>query len=86
MALANKIVFVQYLFALAVVQALQNISGAEQGLGICIKWPNDIYVDTKDSSQRYRKLGGILVNSSYQKGDFTLVVGQSLCTFFVHCS
>jgi biotin--protein ligase len=40
-----------------------------------VKWPNDIYGETDEG---LRKVGGILVNSSYAGQDFTLVVGTSL--------
>ena len=76
-ALAGKLVFVQYLFALAVVEAVHQIYG---DIGLRIKWPNDIYArvgtDSQPISERYKKVGGILVNSSYAGGDFTLVIGK----------
>jgi len=58
-----------------------------------LKWPNDIYaLDTVtttttthtkteaegDERKKYVKIGGILVNSSYSGGDYTLVVGIGL--------
>lgn len=54
-------------------------------LPIKLKWPNDIYA--LDPSQpnadptlpsSYTKIGGILVNSSYSGGDYTLIVGIGL--------
>lgn len=67
----------QYLVGLAVVEAVKTIPGLEQ-LGICLKWPNDIYADfgeTDGSGDRYRKIGGVLINSSYANGVFSLVAG-----------
>ena len=78
-SLASKIVFVQYLFALAVVEALDKPEQMDRRLGICIKWPNDIYADLGHQATdgvRYKKIGGILVNSSYVGKEFTLVVGK----------
>lgn len=76
--LASGIVFAQYLFALSVVDAVRSLSGGED-VGVRLKWPNDIYVDrgasVGDAKERYKKLGGILVNSSYAGGAFTLVIG-----------
>lgn len=61
-----------------------------------LKWPNDIYALDPTSTKRttltkseaaeeerekYVKVGGILVNSSYSGGDYTLVVGIGLNVF-----
>lgn len=78
-----KIVFVQYLFGLAVVEAICGISGYED-LGVRLKWPNDIYADLGAAAEahgqeRYRKIGGILVNSSFSGDTFSLVIGESHC-------
>ena len=74
---ASRIVFLQYLFGLAVVEAIRTAPGYQE-IGVCLKWPNDIYGDIGgEGSDKYRKIGGILVNSSYAGDDFTLVVGKS---------
>lgn len=59
--------------------------GRYRDVPIKLKWPNDIYVldpskSGADPSDRnsYTKVGGILVNSSYSGGDYTLVVGIGL--------
>ena len=82
------VVFVQYLAALAVVKGIQGYDKGYERLPIKLKWPNDIYAldptvvasgkgdNTKKSP--YVKIGGILVNSSYAGGDYTLVVGIGL--------
>ncbi|CAH7672080.1 biotin-apo protein ligase [Phakopsora pachyrhizi] len=59
----SGLVFVQYLFGLAVVEWLR----AARGLNVRLKWPNDIYGSRNESDQpsQYKKLGGILVNCSY---------------------
>lgn len=73
---ASKIVFLQYLFGLAVVEAIRTTPGY-QDIGVHLKWPNDIYGDVGgEGVDKYRKIGGILVNSSYAGDDFTLVVGE----------
>ncbi|GAA5876717.1 hypothetical protein JCM3774_005925 [Rhodotorula dairenensis] len=73
---AARIVFVQYLVGLAVVEAITAQPGMEH-VGIRLKWPNDIYADLGDQEpgQRYRKIGGILINSSFRDGVFSLVAG-----------
>ncbi|KWU43034.1 class II aaRS and biotin synthetase [Rhodotorula sp. JG-1b] len=73
---AARIVFVQYLLGLAVIEAITAQPGLDK-LGIRLKWPNDVYADFRDQapSQRYRKIGGILINSSFRDGVFSLVAG-----------
>ncbi|GAA5982291.1 hypothetical protein JCM10908_004817 [Rhodotorula pacifica] len=74
---AARIVFVQYLVGLAVVEAITAQPGLKQ-LGVCLKWPNDIYADLgneMEAGQRYRKIGGVLINSSFRDGVFSLVAG-----------
>lgn len=69
------VVFVQYLAALATVAGIQNYDKGYEKVPIRLKWPNDIYATTGD---RHVKVGGILVNSSYAGGDYTLVCGIGL--------
>ncbi|GAA5928180.1 biotin--[acetyl-CoA-carboxylase] ligase BPL1 [Sporobolomyces koalae] len=78
---SSRIVFVQYLFGLAVVQAVTSRAGYEK-LGVCLKWPNDLYADMGegDGMARYKKIGGILVNSSFANGEFTIVTGCGINT------
>ncbi|GAA6020887.1 hypothetical protein JCM10207_003177 [Rhodosporidiobolus poonsookiae] len=80
-AQASRIVFIQYLFGLGVVEAIRGTAGYER-LGVCLKWPNDIYADTGsgDGMERYKKIGGILVNSSFSDGTFNLVIGCGINT------
>ncbi|KAI9056285.1 class II aaRS and biotin synthetase [Trametes sanguinea] len=75
---AQKIVFVQYLFALAVAEACRDpaVLGAE-GARVRIKWPNDIYAEMPGTGER-KKVGGILVNTSFGAGNVELVVGCGL--------
>lgn len=82
---AARIVFVQYLVGLAVVEAITAQPGLDK-LGIRLKWPNDVYADFGDqaSGQRYRKIGGILINSSFRDGVFSLVAGACSFPVFLH--
>ncbi|EGO01049.1 hypothetical protein SERLA73DRAFT_50233 [Serpula lacrymans var. lacrymans S7.3] len=92
---ANRLVFVQYLAALAVVEGVRAVfkalgsgtsstaSSARLSSGLAdkvkIKWPNDIYVelDTEKGVER-KKIGGVLVNSSFGGGKVDIVVGIGL--------
>ncbi len=78
-SLAPQIVFLQYLFGLAVVEAVRTAPGYED-IGVVLKWPNDIYGDVGRAGgpERYRKIGGILVNSSFSGDSFNVVVGELL--------
>ncbi|KAJ7164877.1 class II aaRS and biotin synthetase [Mycena filopes] len=73
---ASKLVFVQYLFALAVVEACrdESVLGAAAA-PVRLKWPNDIYADFGDEK---RKIGGILVNTSFAGGKVDIVIGSGL--------
>ena len=61
-----SVVFVQYLAALAVVDA---IASSHPHLPVRLKWPNDIYARRPGSTSSYphawAKIGGVLVTSSY---------------------
>lgn len=59
-----------------------------------LKWPNDIYAEVdeevenddgrKENAKVLKKVGGVLVNSSFLKGEFLLVTGNcSVGPFFV---
>jgi biotin---protein ligase len=72
----NKLVFIQYLFALAVSEACREDSllgvHAEH---VKLKWPNDIYAFIGDEK---KKIGGILVNASFMDGKIDIVIGMFL--------
>jgi biotin--protein ligase len=40
-----------------------------------LKWPNDIYADLP--GQGLKKVGGLLVNSSFLADEFLLVIGKA---------
>ena len=74
----QKLVFVQYLFALAVAEACRadGVLGDEAGARVRIKWPNDIYAITRDGERK--KIGGILVNTSFGAGKAEIIIGEPL--------
>jgi biotin--protein ligase len=73
------LVFIQYLFALAVVDSCrdENVLGEKLGSKVRIKWPNDIYADIGvDGKEDFKKVGGILVNTNFEGGKVDIVVGS----------
>ncbi|KAK9893668.1 class II aaRS and biotin synthetase [Cystobasidium minutum MCA 4210] len=76
--LGPQLVFVQYLFGLSVVEAVRNLPGY-QDLELRLKWPNDLYVNM-GADKGLRKVGGILVNSTYAGKDFTIIIGCGINT------
>ncbi|KAF8153045.1 hypothetical protein B0H34DRAFT_800303 [Crassisporium funariophilum] len=81
---ANKLVFIQYLFALAVVEACRDdtVLGKMDGEKVRLKWPNDLYADVgsggREGKEDLRKIGGVLVNTSFSGGKVDIVVGCGL--------
>ncbi|KAB2570139.1 Biotin--protein ligase [Lasiodiplodia theobromae] len=79
------IVFIQYVAAMAIVSAVQTYEPGYEKLPIRLKWPNDIYAldpsshafisGSSPSPSDHVKISGVLVNSSYQDSEFTVVVG-----------
>ena len=71
----SKLVFVQYLFALAVAEACRDerVLG-RRGEAVRIKWPNDIYATTPTGENK--KIGGILVNTNFSGGTCHIVIGK----------
>ena len=74
---ANKRVFVQYLFGIAVTEACRdkNVLG-EHGKRVRIKWPNDVYAVTERGETK--KICGILVSTSFSSGKAEIVIGTQL--------
>lgn len=87
---SSPVVFVQYIAALAIVEGVHAYSTASSqqskayaSLPIKLKWPNDIYAlgsPTADPAlpDSWTKIAGILVNSSYASGDYTVLIGIGL--------
>ncbi|KAI7902126.1 biotin-protein ligase [Cokeromyces recurvatus] len=65
------VVFIQYIIALAIVDSIRNRPGYEN-IPLRLKWPNDIYADLPSG---LKKVGGLLVNSSFVQDEFSLVIG-----------
>ncbi|KAI9895806.1 hypothetical protein PsorP6_019470 [Peronosclerospora sorghi] len=62
--------FQQYLVALAIIKAVETVHSSELGNAgsVRIKWPNDIYANQV-------KIGGILCQSEYHNGLFSVTTG-----------
>ena len=76
--LSCRLVFVQYLVSLAVVEGIRTYSSGWEIIDVSLKWPNDIYGKSK-FGDRWEKIGGIIVNSTYLENEYVLVIG----TFFL---
>ncbi|KAH0831195.1 class II aaRS and biotin synthetase [Lanmaoa asiatica] len=77
----SNLVFIQYLFALAVVEACQALDPAnEWARKIKLKWPNDIYGEfpAEETWKRteLKKLGGILVNTGFGGNTVDVIIGM----------
>ena len=75
----NKLVFLQYIFSLAIVEACRDeaVLGS-YGETVQIKWPNDIYVALGEGERReLKKIGGVLVNTGIINNDSQIVIGKS---------
>ncbi|KAG6840196.1 hypothetical protein C0991_008278 [Blastosporella zonata] len=73
---ASKLVFVQYLFALAVVEACRDEAVlGKWGKQVRLKWPNDVYAVVEGER---KKIGGILVNTSFSGGNVDIIIGCGL--------
>lgn len=66
----NTLPFVQYLVSLAIIKAVEAVKPAGSASPVRIKWPNDIYVDKV-------KIGGMLCQSEYCDGKFSVTTGTS---------
>lgn len=64
----SRICLLQFAAGLSCVKAIKSISGCED-LNVGIKWPNDVYFDSKF------KIGGILVKSSIMGSQIGLKIG-----------
>ncbi|KAK0615667.1 biotin-protein ligase [Bombardia bombarda] len=79
LASTRPIVFIQYLAAIAIVEAIKSYDGTRySATPVKLKWPNDIYArdPTKpDDPSAYVKIGGILANCAYAAGSYQVVLG-----------
>ncbi len=72
------VTFVQYIAALAIVEGIKTYSLKYEKVQVKLKWPNDVYAldpQSEANNAQYVKIGGVLVNSIWAGGDYTLVVG-----------
>ncbi|KIK41119.1 hypothetical protein CY34DRAFT_806469 [Suillus luteus UH-Slu-Lm8-n1] len=87
--LPTNLVFIQYLYALAIIDACHILDPAsEWAHKVRLKWPNDIYglfpssqdspASNSKSRPESRKIGGILVNTSFGGGMADVVIGSGL--------
>ncbi|OTB14582.1 hypothetical protein K445DRAFT_318990 [Daldinia sp. EC12] len=79
---SRPIIFIQYLAAIAIVEAVKNYDQGYDEVPVKLKWPNDIYArDPKQPSSSppsYVKIGGILSNCNYSAGAYQIVLGIGL--------
>lgn len=76
----SNLVFVQYLFALAVVEACQALDPAKKwATKVKLKWPNDIYgefpAEQTWKRAELKKMGGILVNTNFGGNAVDVIIG-----------
>ncbi|KAK3332225.1 biotin-protein ligase [Cercophora scortea] len=81
-AASRPIVFLQYLAAIAIVEAVKTYDVGYDAIPVKLKWPNDIYArdPTKPDQVSYVKIGGILSNCAYSAGNYQVVLGIGLNT------
>lgn len=90
---SRPIVFIQYITAIAIVEAVRSYDGVMKGgayadLPVKLKWPNDVYAQDPEKPYRdeakkvpnYVKIGGILTNCAYSNGNYQMVVGVGINT------
>ncbi|KAI6083653.1 class II aaRS and biotin synthetase [Hypoxylon rubiginosum] len=84
LAPSRPIVFIQYLAAIAIVDAIKSYDRGYEELPVKLKWPNDIYAldprQPSSSPPSYVKIGGILSNCSYSSGSYQIVLGIGINT------
>ena len=82
LAASRPIVFIQYLAAVAIVEAIKSYDVGYSDMPVKLKWPNDIYArdPTKPNETAYVKIGGILANCAYSSGNYQVVLGIGINT------
>ncbi|OTB03699.1 hypothetical protein M426DRAFT_321627 [Hypoxylon sp. CI-4A] len=82
LAPSRPIVFIQYIAAIAIVEAVKSYDKGYEEVPVKLKWPNDIYAldprQPSSSPPSYVKIGGILSNCSYSSGSYQIVLGIGL--------
>ncbi|KAI0388593.1 class II aaRS and biotin synthetase [Xylariaceae sp. FL0594] len=91
LAASRPIVFINYLAAIATVQAIKSYDVGYEFMPVKMKWPNDIYAldpraassnssSSSSSSPAYAKICGILANCAYSAGSYQIVLGIGVNT------
>ncbi|KAI1362271.1 biotin-protein ligase [Xylaria arbuscula] len=84
LAASRPVVFIQYLAAVAIVQAIKTYGKGYDEVPVKLKWPNDIYArdpsNTSSDEPTYVKIGGILSNCVYSSGSYQIVLGIGVNT------
>lgn len=81
---SSNLIFTQYLFAIAVVEACHVLDPTGRWADkIKLKWPNDIYSEFpaqkgSGKTSELKKLGGILVNLHFEGGMVDIIIGCGL--------
>lgn len=70
------VVFIQYLTGLAILESIRSRTGYED-VPLRLKWPNDLYAEV-NGGKELKKVGGMLVNSSFAQDEFLLVIGKKV--------
>jgi len=81
-AATRPIVFLQYIAAVAIVEAIKSYDVGYGNFPVKLKWPNDIYAQdpSKPNEVAYVKIGGILSNCAYSAGNYQVVLGIGVNT------
>ncbi|KAK9470975.1 biotin-protein ligase [Dipodascopsis tothii] len=80
------VVFLQYIGAMAIVEAIREYGPEYNDLDVRLKWPNDVYarnpryVKGIDGENEYVKLSGILVNTNVYGSEYLVVIGCGINT------
>lgn len=83
LAVSRPVVFIQYIAAVAMVEAVQSYDRGYENIPIKLKWPNDLYaLDPTKSADKphYVKVGGILSQCLYFDGAYQIILGIGLNT------
>ncbi|KAL2205899.1 class II aaRS and biotin synthetase [Sarocladium strictum] len=83
LAAFRPVVFIQYLAAVAIVEAIQSYDTGYERLPVKLKWPNDIYAldpTAPPDTASYVKIGGILSQCVYANGNYQIILGIGINT------
>lgn len=77
----SPVVFIQYLVALAMVEAIRGYGPGYEDMPVRLKWPNDLYAlkegsDDSGVPSDYVKVGGVLLNTNIIDGVFYSIFGS----------